>query len=163
VIRASYLSGSNGVDCDSDGSDHIVDFKTLQGLSHFDNTSTIPGATLEKRQKAVNEEYHDRTKKLDLELHGTQEDQRGPIESELNQYCHNGRVLAPVIGRYGGTGVLPLTSASFWTSSLGNWLANTRHSTTLAFRKPKPCSDRSLHADGVTQLLGDGRLFFWIA
>ena len=120
MIRASYLSGSNGVDCDSDGSDHIVDFKTLQGLSHFDNTSTIPGATLEKRQKAVNEEYHDRTKKLDLELHGTQEDQRGPIESELNQYCHNGRVLAPVIGRYGGTGVLPLTSASFWTSSLGN-------------------------------------------
>ena len=41
-------------------------------------------------------------KKLDLELHGTQEDQRGPIESELNEYGHNGRVLAPVIGRYGG-------------------------------------------------------------
>ena len=35
--------------------------------------------------------------------------------------------------------------------------------TTLAFQKPKPCSDRSLHANGVTQLLGDGRLSFWIA
>jgi len=49
----------------------------------------------------VNLEYHDRTKKLDSELHGTQQDQRGPIESELNEYGHK-RVLAPVIGRYGG-------------------------------------------------------------
>jgi hypothetical protein len=102
VIRASHLSGSNGVDCDLDGANHIVDFKTLQGLSHYDNTSTIPGATLEKRQKAVNKEYHDRTRKLDSELHGSQQDQRGPIESELNEYGHRGRVLAPVIGRYGG-------------------------------------------------------------
>ena len=35
-------------------------------------------------------------------LHGSQQDQRGPIESELNEYGHRGRVLAPVIGRYGG-------------------------------------------------------------
>jgi hypothetical protein len=160
VIRASHLSGSNGVDCDLDGADHIVDFKTLQGLSHYDNTSTIPGATLEKRQKAVNKEYHDRTKKLDLELHGTQEDQRGPIESELKEY---GQAVVFLPQSLADTGVLPLTSASSWTSSLGKWLANTRHSTTLAFRKPKPCSDRSLHADGVTRLLGDGRLFSWIA
>ena len=153
VIRASHLSGSNGVDCDLDGANHIVDFKTLQGLSHYDNTSTIPGAALEKRQKAVNKEYHDRTRKLDSELHGSQQDQRGPIESELNFLPQS---LAD-------TGVLPLISASFWTSLLGKWLANTRHSITLAFRKPKPCSDRSLHANGVTQLLGDGRLFFWIA
>ena len=53
VIRASHLSGINGVDCDLDGANHIVDFKTLQGLSHYDTTfvrqhlSTIPGATLE--------------------------------------------------------------------------------------------------------------------
>jgi hypothetical protein len=74
-----------------------VDFKTLQGLSHYDNTSTIPGATLEKRQKAVNKEYHDRTRKHDSELHGSQQDQRGPIESELNEYGHSGRVLAPEV------------------------------------------------------------------
>jgi hypothetical protein len=48
-----------------------VDFKTLQGLSHYDNTSTTPGATLEKWQKAINKEHHNRTTKLDLELHGT--------------------------------------------------------------------------------------------
>jgi len=72
VIGASHLSGSNGVDCDLYGTNHIVDFMALQGLSHYDNTSTIPGATLEKRQKAVNKEYHDRTRKLDSELHGTQ-------------------------------------------------------------------------------------------
>ena len=61
----------------------------------------IPGATLEKRQKAVNKGHHDRTWKLDSELHGSQQDQRGPIESEVNEYGHRGRVLAPVIGRYG--------------------------------------------------------------
>ena len=32
-----------------------------------------------------------------------------------------------------------------------------------ASHKPKPCSDRSLHENWVAQLLGDGRLFFWIA
>ena len=87
MIRASHLSGSYGGDCDLDGSNHIVDFNTLQVLSHYDNTSTIPGATLEKRLKAVNKENHNRTRKLDSELHGSQ---------------HRGRVLAPVIGRYGG-------------------------------------------------------------
>jgi hypothetical protein len=102
VIRASHFSGSNGVDCDLGGTNHIVDFKALQGLSHYDNTSTIPGITLEKRQKAVNKKYHDRTRKLDSELHGSQQDQRGPIESELNEYGRRGRVLAPVIGRFGG-------------------------------------------------------------
>ena len=51
----------------------------------------------------MNQEYHDRTKKLDSELHGTQQDQRGPIESELNEYGHKGRVLAQVFGGYGGS------------------------------------------------------------
>ena len=50
----------------------------------------------------MNKEFNDRTKKLDSELHGTQQDQRGPIESQLNEYGHNRRVLSPVIGRYGG-------------------------------------------------------------
>ena len=152
MIRASHLSGNNGVDCDLDGANHIVDSKTLQGLSHYDNTSTIPGATLEKRQKAVNKEYHDRSRKLDSELHGSQQDQMSTATAA---------VFLPQ--SLADTGVLPLISASFWTSSLGKWLANTRHFTTSAFRKPKPCSDRSFHANVVTQLLGDGRLFFWIA
>jgi len=34
VLIAIHLSGSNGVDCALDGADHIVDFKTLQGLSN---------------------------------------------------------------------------------------------------------------------------------
>jgi hypothetical protein len=147
-------------DGDRNNHNHSGNVTEIRGLSHYEKTSTIPGATLEKRQKAVNEEYHDRTRKLDSELHGSQQDQRGPIESELNEYGQ-GVVFLPQSLAY--TGVLPLISASFWTSSLGKWLANTRHSTTLAFRKPKPCSDRSFHANGVTKLLGDGRLFFWIA
>ena len=51
VIRESHLSGSYGADCDLDGANHIVDFKTLQGLSHFDSTSTFPGATRRKGKK----------------------------------------------------------------------------------------------------------------
>jgi len=99
ALIAIHLSGSNGVDCALYGVDQSVDFKTLQGLSHYNNTSTTPGVTLEKRQKAVNKEHHDRTKKLDSELHGTQQDQRGSIGSQLNEYGYNGRVLALVIGR----------------------------------------------------------------
>ena len=94
-------------------------------LSHYDNTSAIPGATLEKRQKAVNKENNNRTRKLDSELNGLQKDQSGPIESELNEYGHGGRVFVP--RSLADTGVLPPTSASFWTSSLRKWLANTRH------------------------------------
>ena len=64
----------------------------------------------------MNQEYHDCTKELDSELHGTQQDQSGPIESELNEYGRKGRVLAPVIGRY----VFLQTSASYWTLLLGS-------------------------------------------
>jgi len=42
-------------------------------------------------------EYHGRTKKLDYELHGTQQDQKSPIESQLIECGHNGRLLTPVI------------------------------------------------------------------
>ena len=48
-LIAIHLSGSNGVDCALDGADHIVDFETLQGLSHYNNTSTTPGATQKSR------------------------------------------------------------------------------------------------------------------
>ena len=98
MIRAPHLSASKGADCDLDGADHIVDFEAPQGLSHYDSASYISGATLEKWQRAVNKEHHDLTKKLDLELHGTQEDHRGPIENELNEHGHSGRVLAQSLG-----------------------------------------------------------------
>ena len=42
VIRASHLSGSNGFDCDLDGADQIVDFKTLQTRTR---TNTNPNDT----------------------------------------------------------------------------------------------------------------------
>ena len=62
-------------------------------------------------------------------------------QNSLNEYGQ-AAVFFPQSLAY--TGVLPLTSASFWTSSLGKWLANKRHPITLAFRKPKPCSGRKL-------------------
>jgi hypothetical protein len=49
MIIASQLSGIDGVDCELDGADQILDFKTLQGLSHHDNTCTTPGATSDIR------------------------------------------------------------------------------------------------------------------
>ena len=100
---ATHLKGSNGAECALDGASHVVDFKTLQGLSHYNNTSIIPGATLEKRQTSVKTEYHKRAKDLDADLHGTTPAQQGPIEGELKEDGHNGRVLAPIIGLYGGT------------------------------------------------------------
>ena len=71
-------------------------------------SSTSPGAALEKRQTKVRKEYCARTKDLGANLHGTLPFQWGPIEAELSEYKHNGRVSALVIGIYGE---LPLTSA----------------------------------------------------
>ena len=111
VLIAIYLSGSNGLDCALDGADHIVDFKTHQGLSHYNNTSTTPCATLEKRQKAVNKKYHDRTKKLDSELHGSKT--KG-VQLRVNSMTTATRAVSlPRLSA--ATGVLLQTSASYWT------------------------------------------------
>ena len=67
-------------------------------------------------------------------------------KSEFNEYGHSGRVLAPQ--SLVDTGMLPLTSATSWTSSLGKWLANTRHPKTFAFQKPKPCSEEACTRTG---------------
>jgi len=60
----------------------------------------------------VNKEFNDRTKKLDSELHGTQQDQRGPMSTAT---MVGSLPLAPFIGRYGGASsdlspILDLTS-----------------------------------------------------
>jgi hypothetical protein len=83
-----------------DYTNHVMDFKTPQGLSHYNNTSTAPGATLEKRQSNVNKEYmyHKRAKDLDIDLHGTPPVQQGPIETELDEYGHKGHVIPSIIG-----------------------------------------------------------------
>jgi len=76
---AIHLSGRNGVFVFAlDGADHIVDFTTLPGLLHYDSTSTVPCATLEKRQKVLNKEHLSRTK-ADSEVHCTQQNQIGPL------------------------------------------------------------------------------------
>ena len=61
------------------------------------------------------------------------------------------------------TGVPTLSSISFRASLLGGRLTNTQDPATSAYRKLWLYSDRTLRANGVTQLLGGGRLFFWIA
>jgi len=51
VIRASHLSGGNGVDCDLDGANHIKDFKTLQGLHTTTTPLLFPGQLWRKGKK----------------------------------------------------------------------------------------------------------------
>ena len=46
--------------------------------------------------------YIKAAKKLGARIHGTPANQIGPIEQELREYGHNGRVLGPIIGCYGG-------------------------------------------------------------
>jgi len=56
LLIESLLEGSNGAECALGDANHVVNFKTLQGLSHYDITFTNPGATLKKRQTRVNKE-----------------------------------------------------------------------------------------------------------
>ena len=56
--------------------------------------------------------------------------------------------LKKLFDREGIEKALPFVPS--WASLLGKWLANTRHPAASAVRKPKPCSGRSLHANGVT-------------
>ena len=42
-----------------------------------------------------------------------QKDQRGRIKSELNEHGHSGRILAPVIRRYGGSSMARKHTASY--------------------------------------------------
>jgi hypothetical protein len=53
--------------------------------------------------KTVNNDYHDRKTKFDLELHRTrQQNQWGTHENEFSEYGHDGRSLALVNCHYGG-------------------------------------------------------------
>ena len=57
---------------------------------------------MERRGENVDIEYGDEAKKSDREIHGTPVDQIGPVEQQLREFGHNGRVLGPTIGCYGG-------------------------------------------------------------
>jgi len=76
----------------SDDANHVLDFRSLQGISHYNNTSTASGATIGRRQSNVNKKYNKYAKDLDADLQGTLPVQQRPIETEFNEY-----------GLYGGT------------------------------------------------------------
>jgi len=112
VLIAIHLSGSNGVDCALDGADHIVDCKALQGLSHCNNTSTTPGATLEKRQKAVNQEYQIVQRSPTQSCMARSETKE--VQLRVNSMSTATRAVSlPQLSA--ATGVLLQTSASYWT------------------------------------------------
>ena len=99
VVNASALENSAGSELG--GADHLVDFKTLASTSDHNSDSTTRGHVAKTRQVKVNSSYYKTAKALDHTIHGTLPDEQGPVERELHEYGHNGRVLGPVIGIYG--------------------------------------------------------------
>ena len=110
--------------------------------------------TLHHQGCTASHKYHDRAKKLDSELHGMLQYLRGPIESQLNECIATVDKFLPHL--LAATGVLFLTSAYSWASLYGKWLHKFAN-ISLTLWKPKPCSNRSLHAKGAMQSLEVGR------
>ena len=73
--------------------------------AHLPSTATRPKTIFFRRwncNRKGHVDYESAVKKLDLRVHGTPAGVKGPIEQELLEYGHGGRVLGPVVGAYGG-------------------------------------------------------------
>ncbi len=101
VVIASATENSDSTGSDLGGADHLIDFKTHASTSDHNSVSTIPGHVGKTRQVKVNEAYFKAASDLDAIVHNTPPDEQGPVERELREYGHGGRVLGPVIGVYG--------------------------------------------------------------
>ena len=84
------------------GAHHLADAKTLASTSAFNLAKTTPGQAAETRQQRVDHDYGKHARALDALIHDTAPGDRGPVERSLREYGHNGTVLGPVIGVYGG-------------------------------------------------------------
>ena len=99
VVDASEFENSAGSELG--GAVHLVDMKTHASTSDHNSDSTTRGQVAKNRQDKVNSAYFKKAKWLDHVVHGSHPDEQGPVERELHEYGHNGRVLGPVIGVYG--------------------------------------------------------------
>jgi hypothetical protein len=80
ALMATHLKRSNRAEHYLGGANHVVEFKTPQGLSHNDNTSITLGAALEKRPTKVNKEYHKCARDLMLTCTAPQPSNGGPLK-----------------------------------------------------------------------------------
>ena len=84
------------------GATRLADLKTCAAITRYSNAPVIPGWAIKTREYEVWLAYIKAANKLGARIHGTPANEIGPIEQELREYGHNGRVLGPITGCYGG-------------------------------------------------------------
>jgi hypothetical protein len=84
------------------GTTTLVDVKTKSCDDKYTEAASVKvGSAVNKRQRDVNRDYHNRVRKLDEDLE-TPEGEEGPFTKELKQHGRDsGRVVAPVVGAFG--------------------------------------------------------------
>ena len=102
IVNAVNCSQSGALGSTLGGVTHLVDAKTCAAGTRYNSVSTTPNGVIKSREDDVWKDYIRHAKALDRRIHNTSTDQIGPIEQELREYGHKGRVLGPVIGCYGG-------------------------------------------------------------
>ena len=102
IIDATNTPQTGSLGSHLGGATHLADLKTCAAITRYNNASEIPGGIIKTREYEVWLAYTKAAKKLGARIHGTPANEIGPIEQELREYGHNGRVLGPIIGCYGG-------------------------------------------------------------
>ena len=129
IVNATNSPHTGSLGSPLGGATHLSDLKTCAALTRYDNASVIPGGVIKIREDEVWQAYIKAAKKLHARIHGAQANENGPIEQELREYGHNGRVLGPIIGCYGG-GSPDL--GKFWTWLRLSWRGSTSSIAALA-------------------------------
>jgi hypothetical protein len=102
IAEAQNLKHGGSFGSDLGGADHVGDLKTIRAAASYNSASTVRGGVVEGRGKKVDSDYRKEFKKADREAHGAPADQAGPVEQQLREFGHKGRVLGPTTGCYGG-------------------------------------------------------------
>ena len=138
VVDASEFENSAGSELG--GAVHLVDMKTHASTSDHNSDSTTRGQVAKIRQDKVNSAYFKKAKWLGHVVHGSLPDEQGPVERELHEYGHNGRVLGPSLEF---TGADPATSVFCATSPRFNSHGSILSTTTWTSSKLAPCSRKN--------------------
>jgi hypothetical protein len=102
IINANpFTIGTDPLNTVFDGKNTICDIKTLGPGKAYLKRNMDQQLPVNSRQDQVNREYHTNAKSLDRRFNGVSEDgEIGPIENEIRQFGHNGKVIGLVVGNY---------------------------------------------------------------
>jgi hypothetical protein len=84
------------------GVTYLVDGKTCAAGTRYSTPSTNPCGVIKIREENLRNVFFRQVHAFDMRTHSTPSGQVGPIEQELREYGHSGRVLGSVIGCYDG-------------------------------------------------------------